>query len=103
MSMDIERKAVTKIEDVISSCDYLESQISSNDKGISWDGFIYVYKKRGDVHEKKDLYKSVRVQIKGQKKNVVKSESIKYPVQIADLRNYLTEGGTVFFCRIHQQ
>lgn len=97
MSMDIERKAVTKIEDVISSCDYLESQISSNDKGISWDGFIYVYKKRGDVHEKKDLYKSVRVQIKGQKKNVVKSKSIKYRVQIADLRNYLTEGGTVFF------
>lgn len=95
--MDIERKAVTKIEDVISSCDYLESQISTNDKGISWDGFIYVYKKRGDVHEKKDLYKSVRVQIKGQKKNVVKSKSIKYPVQIADLRNYLTEGGTVFF------
>lgn len=95
--MDIERKAVTKIEDVISSCDYLESQISTNDKGVSWDGFIYVYKKRGDVHEKKDLYKSVRVQIKGQKKNVVKSESIKYPVQIADLRNYLTEGGTVFF------
>lgn len=95
--MDIEKKAVATIENVIASCDYLESQITSNDKGVSWDGCINVYKKRGDVHEKKDLYKSVRVQIKGQKKNVVKSKSIKYSVQIADLRNYLTEGGTVFF------
>lgn len=94
--MDIEKKAVATIENVIASCDYLESQITSNDKGVSWDGCINVYKKRGDVHEKKDLYKSVRVQIKGQKKNVVKSKSIKYSVQIADLRNYLTEGGTVF-------
>lgn len=95
--MDIEKKAVTTIENVISSCDYLESQITSNDKGVSWDGFINVYKKKGDVHAKDDLFKSIRVQVKGHKVSRVYEKSIRYSVQIADLKNYLTEGGTVFF------
>lgn len=95
--MDIEKKAVNKLEDVISSCDYLESQISRNDKGVSWDGFINVYKKKGNVHDKDSLYKSIRVQVKGKKVSNVTAKSIRYSVQIADLRNYLTEGGTVFF------
>lgn len=95
--MDIEKKAVSKLEDVIASCDYLESQIATNDKGVSWDGCINVYKKKGDVHEKDSLFKSVRVQVKGKKVSKVYEKSIQFPVQIADLRNYLTEGGTVFF------
>lgn len=95
--MDIEKKAINKLEDVISSCDYLESQISRNDKGVSWDGFINVYKKKGNVHDKDSLYKSIRVQVKGKKVSNVTAKSIRYSVQIADLRNYLTEGGTVFF------
>ena len=95
--MDIEKKAVTKLEDVISSCDYLESQIARNDKGVSWDGSINVYKKKGNVHDKDSLYKSIRVQVKGKKVSNVTAKSIRYSVQIADLRNYLTEGGTVFF------
>lgn len=95
--MDIEQKAVAKVVDAISSSDYLAPQITSGDKGVSWDGYINVYKKKGEVHEKETLYKSIRVQVKGKITSDVRATSLKYKVHIADLRNFLTEGGTIFF------
>lgn len=37
------------------------------------------------------------VQVKGCKKNNTKRKSIKYSIDISDLRNFLKEGGTIFF------
>ncbi|WP_405381128.1 DUF4365 domain-containing protein [Phascolarctobacterium sp.] len=94
--MDIEKLAVSKLDDIFSKTDLLQSNISKNDKDPSWDGFIEVYKKRGNVHSKKDLIKRVPIQVKGHMTDTKGQKFIKYPIDTSDLRNYLCEGGTVF-------
>lgn len=95
--MDIERVATNCIESLVSKSDYLVSHINSGDKEPSWDGDIEVYTTPGDTHSKDDLYLKVPVQIKGFKSNNLKKHEITYPIDIADLRNYLQVGGTIYF------
>ena len=39
----IETRAIHFLETPIVECDYLSSSISSMDKELSWDGYIYTY------------------------------------------------------------
>lgn len=92
----IERIAVTKLNDVLNNSEFLEADIHFNDKTVSWDGEIFLYKNAGK--KSSDFYGKVSVQVKGTQvlpENL--TETIKYPVKIIDIKNYQKEGGVIFF------
>lgn len=90
--------AVSELQRSIAETDYLKSSINSMDKEPSWDGNIYVYDSKN--LNKSSMFGKVPVQVKGKeikrKKDLSKSK-ISYSVEVSDLKNYLNEGGTIFF------
>lgn len=94
--MNVEMMGVNAVRQAIDKTDYLVSRIKDNDRDPSWDGEVEVYRKPGDIHAKDDLILKVPVQVKGHKENNLKKKSIKFSVDLPDLRNYLNAGGTVF-------
>lgn len=95
--MNCEMQGVSHIRLAISKTDYLVPHINDNDREPSWDGDVEVYRKAGDVHAKADLILKVPVQVKGHKAKSLKKQSIKFPVEYADIENFLHMGGTIFF------
>lgn len=87
---------VSFVKIALGKTDYVVPHINDNDKEPSWDGDVEVYRKAGDNHSKSELILKVPVQIKGHKENNLKKKSIKYPIAMSDLRNYLNAGGTTF-------
>ena len=96
--MDIEQRATSAIIDAISRSDYLKADIHSGDKKLSWDGDIEVYRKPSNNHSKRDFYARVPVQIKGKLyKKANNDDKLTYQVSTSDLRNYLNDGGVIYF------
>lgn len=91
----LETLAVSAVRDSIVVSDFLDQFIPDNDKEPSWDGFIYVYKHKGKT--KKQLKGRLPVQVKGTENSDFSKEEISYPVSVADLNNYLNNGGVIFF------
>ncbi|HCA28333.1 MAG TPA: hypothetical protein DEP23_01485, partial [Ruminococcaceae bacterium] len=92
----IETKAVNAVRDIIVESDYLDQFIADNDKEPSFDGFVYLYSEKGK--KKENFVGRIAVQVKGTKKKIpAKKTIIKYPVALSDLRNYLSEGGVIYF------
>lgn len=87
---------VSAVERLVSRTDYLEPFINRNDREPSWDGFINVYNHAGN-HSKHDMVGRVYVQVKGHGCEDVDVVRKSFAVDMADLRNYLQEGGTIFF------
>ncbi len=94
--MNIEMLGVNHVKTAIAKTDYLVPHINDNDREPSWDGDIEVYKKPGNVHAKADLILKVPIQVKGHVSKNLKKKTISYPVEFADMENYLNMGGTVF-------
>lgn len=94
-SITIETLAVGKLKEVVILNDYLSPFINEGDKEPSWDGDIYLYNKRGK--NKNDIKGKVSIQVKGKEISNTKKSEIKYPVSVVDLRNYLTDGGVIYF------
>lgn len=95
--MDIEGRSVADVISMISSSDYLEPHINMKDREPSWDGDVEVYSTRGDNHSKENLIRRVPVQVKGQKAPRLNTNMLKFSVECADMRNFLEEGGAIFF------
>lgn len=91
----IEEIAVNRLKDLIMKSQILEPYIDSNDKTPSWDGNIFVYST--STNSKKDLVGKIPVQVKGKTVKKFSKESIKYPFEVADLNNYLRDGGVLIF------
>lgn len=90
----LETFAVNAVRDSVENSDYLSQFIPDNDKEPSWDGAVYIYHNKS---KKKDaLIGRMPVQVKGKESHNHPSE-ISYRVQISDLRNYLNDGGSMFF------
>ena len=87
---------VNAVERLISRTDYLEPFLNKNDKEPSWDGYINAYHHAGN-HPKSDLAGRVAVQVKGHGCSSIEKERKSFSVDMADLKNYLQEGGTIFF------
>lgn len=87
---------MTAVERLISRTDYLEPFLNKNDKEPSWDGYIYAYHHAGS-HPKSDLAGRVSVQVKGHSCESVKKAKKSFSVDMSDIKNYLQEGGTIFF------
>lgn len=92
----IEIRAKAKLEDCLSKSAYVLPELSSNDKSPSWDGCIRLYNKR-DSSKKEDLVRRIPVQIKGHFSRAPYSNEISFPVDVADLNNYMKECGVIYF------
>lgn len=91
----IELIAVNRIKDAILQSNILEPFIDDNDKTPSWDGNIFVYKSSDT--KKSNLKGKIPVQVKGTTVKKFSDETISFPFNISDLKNFLTDGGVLFF------
>ncbi|WP_393968650.1 MULTISPECIES: hypothetical protein [Enterococcus] len=91
----IEGFAVSKLKTTLMLNDYLEPFINEGDKEPSWDGSVYLYNKKGK--KKIDIKGRVSIQVKGEAEKDSSNNEIKYPVSVIDLKNYLTDGGVIYF------
>lgn len=94
--MNAEMMGVNIVRLAIAKTDFLIPHINDNDREPSWDGDVEVYRKAGNTHAKADLVMKVPVQVKGHVASNLKKQTISYPVELSDLRNYLNAGGTTF-------
>ncbi len=92
-----ENLGVTAVERIIARTDRLVPSFNRNDKGLSWDGDIEIYHHAGNNHKKDDFAGRIPVQIKGRSCDNLEDVKKSFPVEMADLRNYLQDGGTIFF------
>ena len=89
--------SITTLQRMCARSEYLdESDIHMNDKTVSWDGNIIYYKTKKPASTGNEFL--IPIQVKGKEYNTLPdSDSISYPVDINDLKNYLKNGGVIFF------
>lgn len=91
----IETMSTSTIKGTLVATGYLDPYISDNDKEPSWDGTVHVYKGKS---KKKDRHIGrVAVQVKGKFTKDLSKEQISYSASVSDLKNYLNDGGVIFF------
>lgn len=91
----IEILAVNAVKSSITISNYLTPFIADNDKEPTWDGNVYIYNDKSK--KKSELKGRVAVQVKGKERNDFSRDKISFPVEVADLKNYLYDGGAIFF------
>jgi hypothetical protein len=100
-SDSIEQYAVNAVVDSIHESQILKADISKGDKIPSWDGHIIVYK--SSSKGKENIDGKIYVQVKGVSSNNHSPQTISYPAEVSDLRNYYRNGGVIYFVvRIHK-
>ena len=78
----------------------MDYSFNSDDKEMSWDGYINIYKGNNGDQSKKNFDDRIPVQIKGhidEKQRYIKKDRITYAVELDDLRAYSTEKGVLYF------
>lgn len=96
--MNTEIMAVSFLKLAIAKTAYLVPHINEGDRGPSWDGDIEVYSRPGAHHSKADLVQKVPIQVKGRSAvKISQKQTTSFPIDISDLQNFLTAGGTIFF------
>ena len=65
-STKTEQRAVNALEAIIDEHSTMVHQFNDNDKEMSWDGYIWLYKKNDGAQSKSNFDGRVSVQIKGQ-------------------------------------
>lgn len=93
--MDIEKLATSAIIDAMARTDVIDSFVNSGDKEPSWDGNLYVYSEASK--RKNNLIGKVPVQVKGQSCKKFAQNEFKFSIEITDLKNYLIDGGILYF------
>ena len=81
-----EQRAITAIRAEIDKYPQLKHHLNENDKTISWDGDIFVFKTAEQT--KKDFLGKVPVQLKGTTVPDINKPIISFPLDVADLSNY---------------
>ena len=89
-TMAVEQYAVDAVRDCINYSDHLSPFVSDNDKEPSWDGHVYIY---GSKKSKEHLKGRIPVQVKGTEQTDLTRAEITFRMSMADLRNYLHDGG----------
>lgn len=92
-SNQIELLAVNAVEDYFTKIKRINPTIPVGDKEPSWDGFLYLYS--DDSMKKETMIGRIPVQVKGKTGEFV--ESLSYCMKTSDLRNYMREGGCLYF------
>lgn len=93
----IEMTAVIKLTESLLRTGIVKPQISENDKTPSWDGDLEIYEE-GKSFSKNSLQGRIPVQVKGTVVKEFPSKSYAvFQVDVSDLKNYLNDGGALFF------
>lgn len=94
-SKKTEHRAVSKVRCLIDELEYIDYNFSENDKGISFDGTIDLFK--GNMNLKENWEGSIKVQIKGRTmyKDPTNIDKITFDLDKRDLNNFLIEDGTI--------
>lgn len=95
-----EQRALNALESIIDEHLTMSYQFNSQDKEMSWDGYIDIFKVNNGDQSKANFDDRVPVQIKGhndEKKSKINKENIRYKVELDDLRAYSTEKGVLYF------
>ena len=99
-STKTEHRAVNALEAIIDEHSTMEHQINGNDKEMSWDGYIWLYKDNNGDQSKSNFDARVPVQIKGHhdpEHKYIGKDRVSYSVELADLEAYATEKGVLYF------
>ena len=91
----IETLSISAVRDSIDVCKYLQQYIESNDKSPSWDGYVNIYD--GTDKAKAHMKGRMPVQVKGKECTDHSAEAISFSADVSDLRNYLYDGGAMYF------
>lgn len=93
----IEQLGVNAVTTYLCTSGYISPQIDKNDKTPMWDGFLCVYKNPNQINNDNFSYR-IPVQVKA---SVCSEDSFPtktpYSVPVVNLKNYLNDGGVVFF------
>ena len=92
--MDLEKLATSAVSDSIAMTDTMSPFVNNGDKEPVWDGHVYIY---ANKRKKKENIKRVPVQVKGKKCDKQDTDRIKYPIEVAYLKDYLDDGGVMLF------
>lgn len=90
----IESLAVNAVDTAITRCPRLSCEIKKKDKTPSWDGHIYIHK---NGNKDKEGLRTIAVQVKGSECEVFSNGTTHFDADIEDLKNYLHNGGVLFF------
>jgi len=95
----IEKKAVNIMREFISMFPNLDENFETDDKNISWDGEILLYKLKDSVEfSKKNFLNKIAVQIKGREvKTKDDLSNGKMQFDYYDLKNYAYNNGCIIF------
>lgn len=92
-----EKQAIIYIEEMISKIKNLDCNIPKEDTGISWDGYIDLFKNE-NIDKKENFVSRLPIQVKGRTHKLKKLErKIKFDIDIEDLKNYKKVDGTILF------
>lgn len=95
-----EQRALNALESIIDEHLTMSYQFNSQDKEMSWDGYIDIFKVNNGDQSKANFDDRVPVQIKGhfdEKQRYIKKDRITYEVKLVDLRAYSTGKGVLYF------
>lgn len=92
----IELASINKLEDAVLRTEVIVPAVQKNDKTPSWDGEMQLYRVRG-MFTKEDLIGRIPIQVKGAWVKRFDKRKAKFQVQVSDLRNYMNDGGVIFF------
>jgi hypothetical protein len=94
MNNNIETIATGFVTQTLAKANRLKPFINAGEKEPAWDGNIYIHT---DNRQTKKNLKKVTTQIKGKGVDLWGSSTIKYPIEIDQLNNYLHNGGVFYF------
>lgn len=87
----IEELAVSKFKEFLINSSRISAELNINDKGVIWDGELFIYKEDFKDTAKEEV-KKISVQIKGKQilsNELLKSETIPFSVRTTDLKSYM--------------
>ena len=99
-STKIEHRALNALEAIIDEHQTMDHQFNGNDKEMSWDGYIWLFKINNGQQSKSNFEGRVPVQIKGHNDETIKylnKNRVTYPVALDDLNAFATEKGVLYF------
>jgi hypothetical protein len=91
----IETEGISLLKLDLIRSEIIKPNFKENDKTLSWDGDMELYKSKN--FNKENLFARIPVQIKSTTIGNIDSEKYNLPVSKADLNNYFNDGGVVFF------
>ena len=93
----VEAAATNAVRNLINLSNSMTSdEVKEGDRGVSFDGFIPIYLE--NKIKKENFCNKIDIQVKGRSvENLSSAEKVKFAMDLSDIRNYKSVGGTIIF------